>query len=67
MPSVVLVLGLIVGLITTPIASSVSALDCVGDCGRDGAVTIDELLTMVSVALGRAEANTCAAGDANSD
>jgi bacillolysin len=39
---------------------------CVGDCNGDGAVTIDELLSMVNIALGSGSA-TCAAGDANAD
>jgi hypothetical protein len=39
---------------------------CVGDCSGDGAVTIDELLSMVNIALGTAS-STCAAGDADGD
>ena len=38
-----------------------------GDCNGDGGVTIDELLTMASIALGTAPIGTCAAGDANHD
>lgn len=40
---------------------------CVGDCdgGRD--VTVDEILTMVNVALGNASISACEAGDANHD
>jgi hypothetical protein len=40
---------------------------CVGDCHDDGAVTVDELLTMVNIALGSADPTTCLAGDANAD
>jgi len=40
---------------------------CVGDCGGDGAVTIDELLIMVNAALGNADASACPAGDVNGD
>jgi hypothetical protein len=40
---------------------------CVGDCGRDGAVTVDELLTMVNVALGNTNVASCPPGDANHD
>ena len=40
---------------------------CVGDCGNDGTVTVDELLTMVNIALGNADASACTAGDANHD
>jgi bacillolysin len=39
---------------------------CVGDCSGDGSVTIDELLSMVNLALGNPGA-ACAAGDANGD
>jgi hypothetical protein len=40
---------------------------CTGDCNNDRSVTIDELLTMVNIALGNAGAATCTAGDANHD
>jgi hypothetical protein len=40
---------------------------CTGDCGDDGQVTIDDLLTMVNVALGNAQVSTCQAGDVNGD
>jgi YVTN family beta-propeller protein len=40
---------------------------CVGDCGVDRQVTVDELLTMVNIALGNADASACPAGDANHD
>jgi len=36
---------------------------CEGDCGGDGQVTVDELLTMVNIALGNAEVSGCQAGD----
>jgi hypothetical protein len=42
-------------------------ISCVGDCGGDGAVTVDELLTMVDFALGNTPASGCEAGDANGD
>jgi hypothetical protein len=48
-------------LCTTPLPS------CVGDCNGDGTVTVDEILTMVSIALGNADVSTCSAGDANRD
>ena len=40
---------------------------CAGDCRGDAAVTIDELLIMVNVALGIADPATCVAGDSWSD
>lgn len=40
---------------------------CPGDCNGDGEVTIDELLTMVNIALADADLSACAAGDVNQD
>jgi len=40
---------------------------CVGDCSRDRAVAIDELVTMVDIALGTTSFASCEAGDANGD
>ncbi len=37
---------------------------CVGDCGRDGTVTIEELVKVVNIALGNALVTGCSAGDA---
>ena len=33
----------------------------------DGQVTIDEILTMVNIALGNADISACTAGDTNGD
>jgi len=40
---------------------------CTGDCGRNGAVTIDELLLMVNIALGNAPPSGCSMGDTDGD
>src|SRR5262245_29171408 len=40
---------------------------CVGDCGEDGEVTVNELITMVNVALGAAAVESCLPGDADGD
>ena len=40
---------------------------CVGDCNSSDAVTVDELLTMVNIALGNTPVMACEAGDANRD
>jgi hypothetical protein len=40
---------------------------CVGDCSADSQVTVDELITMVDVALGADGIGSCTAGDANTD
>lgn len=39
---------------------------CLGDCNGDGFVTVDEVVTMVNIALGMADVSTCTAGDADS-
>jgi hypothetical protein len=35
---------------------------CVGDCNNDGTVTVDEILTMVNIALGNADVTACPNG-----
>jgi len=40
---------------------------CPGDCNSDRAVTVDELLVMVNVALDNAPASACPSGDRNAD
>jgi hypothetical protein len=40
---------------------------CVGDCNNHGAVTVEDVLTMVNVALGNAPVGDCIAGDPNDD
>jgi len=40
---------------------------CVGDCSGDGAVTVNELITMVNIALGNNPVSACPVGDANGD
>lgn len=40
---------------------------CAGDCNGDGAVTVDELLIAVNIALGLAPVSQCQSIDANSD
>ena len=40
---------------------------CTGDCSGENIVTVDELLTMVNIALGKAAATACEAGDVNDD
>jgi 5-hydroxyisourate hydrolase-like protein (transthyretin family) len=53
--------------VPTPTATPSPCVDCVGDCGCDGLVTIDEILTMVNIALGNAGVGLCLPGDANGD
>ncbi len=46
---------------------STPASPCVGDCGSDGQVTVDEILTLVNIALGNAEMSDCESSDDNDD
>lgn len=41
--------------------------ECVGDCGQDGDVSVNELIIMVNIALGNAPRSLCVAGDRNGD
>jgi hypothetical protein len=40
---------------------------CAGDCNSNDQVTVDEILTMVNIALENANVETCEAGDTNAD
>jgi hypothetical protein len=44
-----------------------TVLACVGDCNNDNMVTVNEILTMVNIALGSGDAADCMAGDRNGD
>jgi CSLREA domain-containing protein len=46
----------------TPTATS---FPCVGDCDASGEVPVNELITMVNIALGNAPLSACTAGDAD--
>ena len=48
-------------------AQSGTLTGCTGDCDGDGAVTIDEVLKGVNIALGLAPLHECSAFDCNSD
>jgi hypothetical protein len=49
----------------TPTATAIVASPCVGDCNSDDTVTVDEILTLVNIALGNLELSTCEDGDGN--
>jgi hypothetical protein len=55
---------LALGLLLGPLSHG-SAAACVGDCDGSGDVTVNELITMVNIALGSALVSTCPAGDAD--
>lgn len=40
---------------------------CAGDCDGDGVVSVDQVLTLVNIALDSAVISTCRPGDANGD
>ncbi len=44
-----------------------AAVVCAGDCANDGPVTIDDLLSLVDIALGGAPLSACVAGDIDHD
>lgn len=48
----------------TPTATA-APIPCVGDCNSSGQITVAEILTMVSIALGDANVSACTPGDAN--
>ena len=50
----------------TPTPTSMP-IPCVGDCSNDGQVTVDELVTLVNIALGNTTVSSCTPGAANPD
>jgi hypothetical protein len=52
---------------TPPPTATAMPVACVGDCGGNGQVTVDELLLMVNIALGSADLSACKAGDASGE
>jgi hypothetical protein len=57
------------GTVAAPHAQGAAVVPagCVGDCSGDLVVTVDEILTMVDVALGSVPVSACVPGDANRD
>ena len=49
-------------LFTSVLVASSAASECVGDCDADGPVTANELVTLVNVALDKAQTSACAHG-----
>jgi len=52
---------------TYQVTATTFAATCVGDCNGDGAVTVDELINGVNIALGSASLAQCPSFDANGD
>jgi uncharacterized repeat protein (TIGR01451 family) len=57
----------VVAVLLCASAAASRAQTCVGDCNGDRAVTINELITGVNIALGSATVESCRAVDRNSD
>lgn len=51
----------------TPSATATPTIACTGDCNGDALVTVDEIVTLVSIALGTVEIDGCLAADSNGD
>lgn len=49
------------------VVSEAPGASCVGDCGGDGQVTVDELVTMVGISIAGAPPARCENGDGNRD
>jgi len=54
-------------LTPTSTATPVVPVGCVGDCGDDGEVAIDDILLMVNIALSNAAVSACPRGNPNAD
>jgi hypothetical protein len=46
----------------SPTLTAIPVLVCTGDCDGDHSVTVDEIITLVNIALGSAEASACPNG-----
>ena len=55
------------GFVSEGVRAQSSPPECIGDCYGDGAVTIDELVTGINIALGSAGVEQCPSFDANHD
>ncbi len=56
------------GIVIAPLPMCVNGHPtCVGDCSVDRQATVDELVTMVNIALGNADVSGCEAGDLSQD
>jgi len=65
-----LLVALAVAIATAPAAPTFAlgtTATCAGDCDSSGTVTVDELVTLVNIALGADPTQQCAAGDLDGD
>ena len=61
------VLALAVLVVALSTRRAAASFPCAGDCSDDGNVTVEELVTGVTIALGTAEVGACAPLDLNGD
>ena len=59
-----LVGGIFAGLVALP---PVATFACPGDCDASGDVTVDEIVTLINMALGNVDVATCTAGDTDAN
>src|SRR5512144_569100 len=59
--------ALLAAALATVLALPVPALACPGDCDADAAVSIDELVRGVGIALGSTDLDSCPAFDSGAD
>jgi arylsulfatase A-like enzyme len=52
-----------IGVLTNPLGRTLALVACVGDCGSDGRVTVDDLVKGVNLALSARPVSECAAFD----
>jgi hypothetical protein len=50
-----------------PLPTPTRVPSCAGDCNRDGAVSVDELIQAVEIALADGPIDACTAADQNGD
>jgi YVTN family beta-propeller protein len=59
--------GMAIAALPGPCWATAEPPPCSGDCAGDGQTTIDDLVTLIGVALGTGPVAACAAGDLNGD
>ena len=59
--------GMMVAVAAVLMSSGEASAACAGDCSGDGEVTVNEVITGVTIALGSVEVGACGAMDANGD
>src|SRR5512134_3045862 len=63
LPTAIAAAGLLLLVGRTPVSAGI--VSCVGDCDGGETVSVDELITMISIALGERDFLDCKSGDGN--